>query len=39
MVGERTSQRDRAFSLLIVSACFMMSGCPEEVGKKCVPDE
>ena len=37
--GERTSQRDRTSSLLIVSAYFMMSRCPEEVGEKCVPDE
>ena len=38
--GERTSHRDRASSLLIVSAYFMMSGwvCRGN-GKKCVPDE
>jgi hypothetical protein len=33
MGGERTSQRDRASSSLIVSAYFMVSGCPKEVGK------
>ena len=31
--GERTSQRDRASLLHIVSAYFMVSECPEEVGK------
>ena len=30
---ERTSQRDRVSSSLIVSAYFMVSGCPKDVGR------